>query len=93
MSASTDSRPLNTTSGEGLKEAVSQHVESAADAVDAASSTLTGKRPGSLGQKIALASAALQLFRRYPVATLFIGGLVVALYVMRREGAARVTRH
>ncbi len=68
-------------------------VEGAAEAAEAASSALTGKKPGSLGQKVALASAALQLFRRYPVATLCVAGIAMAVYIVRHKRASRITLH
>jgi hypothetical protein len=77
-----------------LFDATAQSSGTAADEMSAVGSAVTGKKPGSLGQKLALASVAIRLFRRYPVATLCLAGLaVVVVYASRRGAFERAIRH
>jgi hypothetical protein len=64
----------------------------AASVLGAASSAVHPTKIG-IGQKVAIAGTLLRLARRYPVAALVIGGVVIALYVGRRRAYGPVTRH
>jgi len=65
----------------------------AASALGAASAAVHPARTG-VGGKIAIAGAVLRLARRYPLATLVLGGVALAVYVGRhRVYSPPVTRH
>ena len=59
--------------------------QDAAKTLSAASAAVDPGK-GGLGKKLALASTALRLARRYPVAALVIGGIAVVYYLSLRQG-------
>ena len=61
----------------------------AADTLALAGSAVKPSKTG-IGQKVALASMALRLARRYPVPALVLGGIAVAYYMSRRRGRSTV---
>jgi hypothetical protein len=64
----------------------------AAGVLGAASAAMHPKKIG-VGQKVAIAGTLFRLAKRYPVATLVVGGVALALYVSRRRAYAPVMRH
>lgn len=67
--------------------------EDAARALGAVTAAVKPRKVG-VGQKVAIAGTVLRLAKRYPMATLVIGGVALALYAGRRRQAhGPVTRH
>ena len=65
----------------------------AAGALGAVGAAVRPSKTG-LGEKVAIAGTIYRLARRYPVATLVVGGVALAWYVGRRRAyGAYATRH
>jgi hypothetical protein len=63
--------------------------QDAADTLALAGSAVKPSKTG-IGQKVALASMALRLARRYPVPAVVLGGIALAYYMTRRRGRSTV---
>jgi hypothetical protein len=63
--------------------------QDAADTLALAGSAVKPSKTG-IGQKVALATTAYRLARRYPVPAILIGGIALAYYMSRRRGKSTV---
>jgi hypothetical protein len=64
----------------------------AADTLALAGSAVKPSKTG-LGQKVALASMAYRLAKRYPVPAILVGGIALAYYMSRRRTKSTVRMH
>lgn len=63
--------------------------QDAADTLSLAGSAVKPSKTG-IGQKVALATTAYRLARRYPVPAILFGGIALAYYMTRRRGKSTV---
>jgi hypothetical protein len=66
--------------------------QDAADTLALAGSAVKPSKIG-VGQKVALATTAFRLAKRYPVPAIVIGGIALAYYMTRRRGRSTVRTH
>jgi len=86
--------------GDSLVDKAASDPETRKDAASALGAVSSAVNPRSgVGQKLAIAGAVYRLARRYPVPTLVVGGIALAIYMSRRHSYERrhayehVTRH
>lgn len=65
--------------------------QATADTLALAQSAVKPAKTG-IGQKVALATTAFRLARRYPVPAVVIGGIALAYYMMSRRRARSTVR-
>jgi hypothetical protein len=74
---------------ESNESAASEARQTTADTLSLAQSAVKPSKAG-IGQKIALATTAFRLARRYPVPAVVIGGIALAYYLSRRRARSAV---